>query len=383
MFDRYLNLKSFVKLKSLLFLGPRQTGKSTLLTKEFPNAHFINLLESDTYREYYTYPERLREKLPTPNGVVVIDEIQLVPQLLNEVHLLIEKHKNLKFILTGSSARKLKGSSVNLLAGRAWPIHFHPLTSQDLELKNDKDWLRYLNRGGIPVIFESQFPSKDLSAYIGTYLQEEIKAEGLVRSSERFSRFLDVASFCNGEVLNFAKVASDCGVPARTVREYFSILTDTLLAYLLSPLKTSKRKNVATSKFYLFDLGVTNHLLHREINSEDSENFGKVLEQLIFLELKAYIDYKLCDEKIYFWRTHEQKEVNFVVSRKLAIEVKASKNTSLRDFKNIDLLTEEKSLKKIQKILVCREKGIRKIDSNTLVINYREFLKRLWKGEFF
>jgi uncharacterized protein len=383
MFTRYLDLARLSKSKSLLFLGPRQTGKSTLLASVFPKAHVINLLESDTYREYSTYPERLREKLPFTTGTVVIDEIQLAPSLLNEVHLLIEKHKGLRFVLTGSSARKLKGETVNLLAGRAWPIMFHPLTSQELDLKGDKSWLRYLNRGGLPSIFESDFLDKDLSSYVGTYLQEEIRAEGLVRSSERFSRFLDVAAFCNGEILNFAKVSSDCGVPSRTVREYFSILEDTLLAHVLPPLETQKRKNVATSKFYFFDLGITNFLLQREISSEDSEAFGRILEQLIFLEIRAYLDYTISNSKLSFWRTQSQSEVDFVVGGSVAIEVKASKNIQDRDMRNLHLLAEERTAKNLKKIVVSREKRSRKTSEGVFIINYREFLKQMWQGEFF
>jgi len=380
MFDRFLDLPKLIKEKSLLFLGPRQTGKSTLVQKAFPDAHFINLLESDVFREYSTYPERLREKLPFSKGVIVIDEIQLAPVLLNEVHALIEKHKGLRFVLTGSSARRLRKGSVNLLAGRAWPIYLHPLVSKELELKSDGDWLRYINRGGLAPIFSSNHLSKELSAYVGTYLQEEIRAEGLVRSSERFSRFLDVSALCNGEVLNFVKVSNDCGVPSRTVQAYFKILEDTLIGHRVEPAQTLKRKNVATSKFYLFDIGVANYLLGRSIPDENSEAFGRVLEHLIFLEIKSYLDYTLSDLKINFWRSQTHQEVDFVIGKVLAIEVKASKNISEADTKSLSILKEETAFKKIRRMIVCREKSKRTTNSGVEVIPYKEFLNDLWTG---
>lgn len=205
----------------------------------------------------------------------------------------------------------------------------------------------------------------------------------MVRSSERFSRFLDVAAFCNGEIINFTKIANDSGVPARTVQEYFGILEDTLLGYRLQPLQTLKRKNVATAKFYFFDIGIANYLLGRESSHENSESFGRILEHMIFLEIKAYLDYTLSDSKIQFWRTHTQSEVDFVVNKTFAIEVKAAKNISASATRHLDLLAEESFGSKLKKIIVCREKSQRKLASGTVVFHYRDFLQRLWAGNFF
>lgn len=382
MHKRVLNLPELVKEKSLFLLGPRQTGKSTLLRKAFPDAHRVDLLESETYRELASHPELLRQRLPFERGTVVIDEIQLLPVLLNEVHLLIERHKSLRFVLTGSSARKLQAGSANLLAGRAWNLRFHPLVSEEIPT-TEAAIARLWNHGGLPAIYDGRFPRRDLRAYVGSYLQEEIRAEGLVRSAERFSRFLDVAAFCNGEIVNFTKVGNDAGIPPRTVQEYFRILEDTLLGTMLPPLVTvKKRKPVATAKFFLFDVGVANTLLKRGEIEEGSEAFGRALEHLVFCELRAFLDYGLSESELCFWRTLQSGfEVDFVVNGRVGIEVKASSKITPHDERGLLALAEE--LPKLRKIIVCRERKYRKTDSGVEIFPLREFLGLLWKGEFF
>lgn len=187
---RNIDIPSLSAKKSILLLGPRQTGKSTLLKKNFSGALFIDLLESETFREFSTYPERLREIVSEKRKLIIVDEIQRVTQLLNKVHLLIEKYKKNRFILTGSSARTLRKGSSNLLAGRAWTMHLFPLTTKEVgPFFKEKDILRLLNVGGLPAIYDSSEAKRDLAAYVGTYLKEEIRAESLVRNLERFSRF--------------------------------------------------------------------------------------------------------------------------------------------------------------------------------------------------
>ncbi len=377
MYTRVLELESLLKQRSLFLLGARQTGKSTLLRRRFPHARFVDLLEADTFRELSARPEWLRQTLRPQEQLIIIDEVQKLPSLLDEVHLLIERNKALRFVLTGSSARKLKRGRANLLAGRAWFCQLHPLIAAETE---PAQLDRRLSVGGLPAMLDSAAPHEDLQAYVGTYLSEEIRAEGLTRSIENFSRFLSVAGSTNGQVLNFAKVANDSGVPARTVREYYQILEDTLIGYMLEPYqKTVKRKAIATAKFYFFDVGVANTLMRRGIVRQGTEHYGQALEHLVFLELKAYLAYMRRQETLGFWRSHTKLEVDFILGDHLAIEVKASSRVSERDFKGMRALNEELNLKR--RIVVCTERQARVDDSGIEILPIQTFLKRLWRGE--
>jgi predicted AAA+ superfamily ATPase len=380
MYERCLDLSTVVKKKSILLLGPRQTGKTTLLKRQFPRARMESLLAADVFREFSARPETLRQTLNSKDRLVIIDEIQKLPALLDEVQLMMDSHRKLRFILTGSSARKLRQRGTNLLAGRLWNCHLHPLVSHEIEGEGRKGLLRLMNTGGLPAIFDSQEADRELKEYIGTYLQEEIRAEALVRSTERFARFLEVSAFCNGELINFSKVGSDVGMPPRTVIEYFRILEDTLVGFLLPPfLKKTSRKAVATSKFYFFDVGVANHLLKRKDVIPGSENFGRALEHLVCLELLTFLDYKNRDEVLSFWRTYSQIEVDFVVASKIAIEVKASSRIASRDEKGLLALRED--IPNIRCIIVSNEARYRKTDTGCEIFPYAEFFRLLWAGE--
>lgn len=230
MYKRIFNIRATVKQKSLFLFGPRQTGKSTLVRQSFPDAAYYDLLEADTFRELSARPEYLRQTLSPQQSLVIVDEIQKLPALLDEIQLLIERNKKLRVILTGSSARKLKRGAANLLGGRAWVCRLHPLVSAELD---GQRLLDRLNRGSLPSIIDSEHYKEDLKAYVGTYLQEEIRAEGLTRSIENFSRFLEVAGLTSGEQINFSSVAADAGFPPRTVREHYQILEDTLVGHQL------------------------------------------------------------------------------------------------------------------------------------------------------
>jgi len=233
-----------------------------------------------------------------------------------------------------------------------------------------------LNRGGLPAVLDSPAPAEDLRAYVGTYLQEEIRAEGLTRSIEAFSRFLNVAGTCNGEQVNFTSVGSDAGVPPRTVREYFQILEDTLVGYPLPAFqKTSKRKPVATAKFFFFDVGVANTLLKRSEFQAGSESFGRALEHLIFLELRAYLDYRRSDLPLCYWRSRSRLEVDFVIGDHVAIEVKAKARVTPRDFAGIGALADELALER--RVVVCSEPRRRR-DANVEILPVEEFLDDLW-----
>lgn len=378
MYPRLLDIPDLVQHRSLFLFGPRQTGKSTLLRSTFPDGRYVDLLEADTYRQLSAYPETLRQSLTAKDRLIIIDEIQKLPGLLDEVQAVIDRDKTRRFILTGSSARKLKRGGANLLAGRAWIARLHPLVVP--ELGGRADLLRRLSYGSLPAIYDSARPLEDLKAYVGSYLQEEIRAEGLARSIESFSRFLDAAGMSNGELVNFTKVGSDCGIPPRTVRDHFQILEDTLVAYLLPPFRdTAKRKPVAASKLYFFDVGVANVLLRRGPVAARSESFGRALEHQVFLELRAHLDYMRLDIPLSFWRTHEGHEVDFVIGGAVAIEVKGTGRVADRDLKSIRALAGEVRLRK--KLVVCTEPMRRKTSDGIEIIPIEEFLKALWEGD--
>jgi predicted AAA+ superfamily ATPase len=376
MYPRALDLQALLSHRSVFLLGPRQTGKSTLLRHVYPKARYVDLLEADTFRELSAYPETLRQTLRPSDKLIIIDEVQKLPRLLDEVQALIDRDKSLRFVLTGSSARKLKRGSANLLAGRAWFARLHPLVSPELSYEH---LTRRLNVGGLPAIFDSLRPHEDLKAYVGGYLQEEIRAEGLVRSIENFSRFLEVAALTNGQLLNYASVSNDTAIPARTIREHYQMLEDTLVGFQLPPFRRSRRrKPVGTPKFYFFDVGVANALMRRGEIRPRSELYGSALEHLVFLELRAYLDYRRIDADLTFWRTHAGHEVDFVVGTDTAIEVKATPRVTPRDEQGLTALGEETRLKR--RIVVATEPRERTTDSGTLVLPVTTFLRQLWEG---
>lgn len=388
MYKRILDLRPTLERKSLFLLGPRQTGKSTYLKAEFPGALYINLLRSSEFQIYSREPNRLHEVVRYHREVssipiVIIDEVQKLPGLLDEVHDLIETDKSLRFILTGSSARKLKKGGVNLLGGRAARFHFYPICFPELGELGGR-WKERTTYGALPSIIDSSEPMEDLRDYVGLYIREEVIAEGLVRSVEHFARFLDFAALCNAEQINFTSIASDAQLSPSTVRSYFEILGDTLIGHSLPAfLATKKRKAMTTAKFYFFDCGVVNALLGRKEVAPGTPEYGKMLEQALFIELRSYLDYKRIDKKLEYWRSTSQFEVDFLVYSNLkdvvAIEVKAGGNPSLKDFKGLKALGEEFELAK--KIVVCTATVPRKTEEGIEVLPVEFFLKRLWAGE--
>jgi predicted AAA+ superfamily ATPase len=387
MIKRILKLDDFLSDTNILFLGPRQTGKSTLLKSEFKdNAHFINLLESDSYLLLSKMPSLIRDMVnESSKKIIVIDEIQKIPELLDEVHLLIEKNKKLKFILTGSSARKLRKKGINLLGGRAYPIYFHPLTSAEL-VKTELTFNEYLIWGGIPSILLSKQKKLKMQAYIHLYLKEEILEEGLVRNVGPFSRFLDVAATVNTEQIDFSSIASDSQISTKTITNYFEILQDTLIGYLLPSFRETKtRKAVSKPKFYFFDVGVANYLIGRDSLKEKTPEFGKVLEHFIFTELRSYIDYNLIDAELFYWRSQSQMEVDFIIKLKnkklIGIEVKGSEVIKESHLRGLNAFEEDFSLE--HKIIVSNEKHVRTIGKNTKAYPFKIFCEKLWNKEFF
>lgn len=377
MYERLLDLKNLIKRKSVFLFGPRQTGKSYYLKQNFKKALYYDLLKTDVFFRLSAKPSIIREEIlaATNFDVIVIDEIQKIPSILDEVHYLIEEH-DLIFILTGSSARKLKRGSANMLGGRALIRNLFPLVSKEIP---NFDLLRVLNFGSLPPIYSSPDPFEDLEAYVGTYLKEEIQAEGLVRKLEHFSKFLNLSALCDAQMLNFSSIGSDLGMPAKTIREYFRILEDTLIGSLLEPYtKTIKRKAVSTAKFYFFDIGVSNVLAGRHQITAKTELFGKAFEHFIFLELKAYLHYTKDRRPLTYWRSKSGFEVDFLVGDEIAIEVKGTEMVSQKHTKGLNKLSEDVTLK--QKIIVSLDPRERLLD-DIVVYPYREFLTQLWNHQ--
>lgn len=311
---------------SFFIFGPRGTGKSTWLKNTFQDAYFIDLLDEKTFREYIAHPERIKQVVEANPDIkrYIIDEIQKAPALLDSIHSLIEEYKTHQFIMTGSSARKLRRGGVNLLAGRALLTHFHPFIAS--ELNEDFSLDTALKFGLIPLVVSSDTPGKTLEAYIALYLKEEVKEEGLVRDIGAFARFLETVSFSHGSVLNLNNIARECQVSRKVIENYMSITEDLLVGYKIPVFnKRAKRAMTAQSKFYLFDAGVYYYLRPRGPLDSPDEVGGTALEGLVLQHLKAWCDYTDDQLDCYFWRTRGGSEVDFILYGEKnfhAIEVK-------------------------------------------------------------
>ena len=369
--ERLVDLSVLLDQKSHFLLGPRQTGKTSLIRHTLKNVRVYDLLDPEIFLSLSRAPGRISEELQPQDRIVAIDEIQRLPELLNEVHRLIET-RGIRFLLTGSSARKLRRGGINLLGGRARTKYLHPLTYK--ELNEHFDLFLAIERGTIPSIYFSDEPRADLQAYAGSYLQQEILAEGATRNIPAFSRFLRVAALCNATIVNFTNVANDAQVARTTVYEYFEILKDTLLLYELPAWrKSTKRKPLASSKFYFFDVGVVAALQGREFRAGTPE-FGEALETYLMHELNSFSDY-ISGEPLSFWRSTSGFEVDFIMGDHTALEVKAKKNISPNDIKSLRMLAEERKLKRY--LCVSMEPRRRKI-GNIDILPYKDFLDLLW-----
>lgn len=367
--------------QSAFLWGPRKTGKSTYLRTAFPNSFIYDLLQTDLFLEFAKRPFLLREQIlafdPFQLKVpVIIDEVQKSPQLLDEIHWLIE-NKGVQFILCGSSARKLKRGRGNLLGGRAWRYEMHPLVSAETE---GLDLLRALNRGMIPAHYLSTDYRKSLQAYVLDYLKEEVFDEGLTRNVPAFSRFFEAIGYSHGELTNYANIARDCSVDAKTVKEYYQILIDTLIGTMIEPYKRRQERQVITKagKFYLFDVGIAGAISKRHIEEERGEAFGKAFEHLILMEILAYRSYKELDYEVNFWRTKTGLEVDFILGKgEIAIEVKGSSSIRKTDLRPIKTFYEEYHPRKA--FVVCNERQQR-VHEGIMLMPWREFLRMLWDG---
>ena len=374
---RKLDISAVLKNKSCFLFGPRQCGKSYLVRETVRDAYVFDLLSADTFGRLARNPSYI-EEVCRENRPIVIDEIQKLPSLLDEVHRLIEL-RGFKFLLTGSSARKIRKGGVNLLGGRARIRNIHPFSASELGEAFELD--KALNYGLLPGVWFSDDPEEDLSGYVTLYLEQEIMQEGATRNLPAFSRFLEIAALSNGEQINYQSISSEAQIPRSTVQEYFKILKDTLLAREVPVWRKGKsRKTVETAKFYLFDTGVTRRLQRRSPIAQGSPEYGHAFESWVLHELCSYADAFRRDAEIAYWRTRTRIEVDFVVNGEIAIEVKATRNVSGNDLKGLRFISDEGSFAK--RLLVCNEPVEREVDG-IAILPWRSFIDRLWSGELF
>lgn len=376
---RNLDITKHLEIKSILLLGPRRTGKSSFILNQVKPDCYFNLLDTETYSRFAYDPGLLKNSLNTGQRIICIDEIQKLPNLMDEVHSLIENRKDLKFVLTGSSAKNLKKTHTSLMAGRARIMHFLPFNYNEIKDQNFnlKNFLLY---GGLPDAYLSTDPWEELKDYSGNYLREEIQASAFVRKIENYARFLEFAALSSGQILNYESLANDAFVPARTIKDYYQLLEETMIGYNLRPFrKKGSRKEVSTSKFYFFDTGVLNAFVKRKTLEDKSDEYGNLFEHFIFLELKAYQLLNRFDWDLEFWRTHKKNEVDFILGKgEVIIEVKSSSSLKSEYLNGLKKFKEDYKTKR--SILVCQASE-KKIIDGVEIYPWREFLDELWGNE--
>lgn len=374
-FRRYLDLKNNLAKNSFFLFGPRGTGKSYWIKKTLGGVPLFDLLDSDVHDRLMRRPRQLAEEIAPGEKAVVIDEIQKIPRLLDEVHRLIEERR-IRFLLTGSSARKLWRGGANMLGGRAWQASFYPLTWAEIP---GFDLLKYVNRGGLPKVQLSRFPEEDLKAYTRLYIHEEVKAEALTRNIDNFVRFMDVLALSNGLEINYQNLAGDAGVPPRTIENYIAVFKDTLMGFELSPfLATKTRKAITRSKFYFFDIGVVNHMTKRTPISSGNPAFGDAFEHFIVMEARAFLGLTGKDTPLHFWRTKNGFEVDLVIGNELAVEIKATRQVSPKHLRGLRALKEEGLVKDYA--VVSLDPVTRDMEPGIKAVFWEDFLKMLWEG---
>jgi len=385
MLERILKLND-IQSDSIFLWGARQTGKSTLLKNLFPEAVYIDLLRSDLFEKYRRQPSLLRENCQSldKETIIIIDEVQKLPELLDEVHWLIT-NKELRFILSGSSARKLRRCGANLLGGRALRNQLLPLVSAEIP---DFDIIKAVNYGTLPRHYLIDNPRRRLQSYIGDYLQEEIKQEAITRNMSVFTRFLEIAAICDGEILNYKNIAADCGVSSPTIKEYFSILEETLIGFYQPAFtKVLQRKAVQSPRFFFFDVGIANYLTRKNNLLPGSVDFGHAFEHLMIQEVRALIEYHQKDNILSYWRTSSGTEVDIIISdvfsgdAVVAIEIKSTTEIQPRHLKGLRTFRDEYPDCKL--IAVSLDEQRRTTDDNISILPAKEFLSDLWADRIF
>ena len=382
MIERILNINDS-QYGSVFLFGARQTGKTTLLLKLFPHSRFYDLLETDTYERLRRNPAILRQELSTAKTgeIVIIDEIQLIPELLNEVHWLITR-QDIHFIISGSSARKLKRKGVNTLGGRAVRNILFPLVSAELK---DFDLIRAVNSGMLPTHYLASSDSvlkKRLQAYISVYLKEEIAAEALVKRLGSFTRFLEIAALTNGEMVNYTNIAQECGIDAKTVKEYFSILEETLIGYMVPAFtRTVKRRLNQSPRFYFFDVSLPNYLLHRQNLQPGSADFGHAFEHLMIQEITAYLGYNNIENALTYWHTYTGYEVDAVLGNaEVAVEFKSCDEVQSKHLRGLKAFKEEHSS---ARLIIVSLDVFPRLFHDVEVMPVTTFLQELWQGKIY
>ena len=363
--------------RSAFLWGPRKTGKTTLLRQQFPEAYWIDLLDYDLFLSLSQRPSSLREILDAQfSKTVVIDEVQKIPNLMDEIHWLIE-NRGCQFILCGSSARKFRRGKIGLLGGRAWRFELYPLVTKELKAF---DLDRALLVGLIPSHYFALNAEMDLKGYVHDYLKEEVQAEALTRNLPAFSKFLRSAAITNGMLLNYSNAARESGVSVKTIREYYQILEDTLIGRQLAPWrKTKKRRLIETAKFFFFDTGIVSNLLGQRSLVPGTREYGRAFEHFILQECWAYRHYSKLEFPINFWRTASGSEVDLILGdAEVALEIKASSRVADRT-KGLHLFHEENKCR--QSFIIAKEQRPRKISSQVTVLPWQSFCEMLWAGE--
>ena len=379
MYKRIFDIENQLDQGMFLF-GARQVGKSTLLKERFPDAIYYDLLVGPVRKAFQRNPDSLREALMTkPAGtLVLVDEIQKVPELLDAVHWLMV-NCGLRFILSGSSARKLKKSGANTLGGRANPRTLFPLVWREV---TDFQIDRAVQNGMIPRHYMVDDATDRIEGYVELYMREEIRNEATVKDVEAFEQFMEAAAISNGEMINYANIASDCGVSAKTVKTYYQILKDTLMGYEIPAYtKVIKRKVVQAPKFYFFDVGLTNYLMGRHDLKRGSDDYGHAFEHLVIQEIIAYRGYYRRRETISYWHTYNNQEVDVVIGEaKVAIEIKSSEEVKTRHKNGLKAFRDEHSDCRL--ILVSLD-PITRLSGNIELMYVTDFMKTLWEGDIF
>ena len=369
-------------VQSFFLWGPRQTGKTTLLKQTYPDAYRIDLLKSEVLMRYLQHPSVFREEIMAlnPSKLVVIDEIQKAPVLLDSVHYLIQEQSRV-CVMCGSSARKVRKEHANLLGGRA--VRHELLGLSAKEIGDNFDLERMLNTGPLPNHYDNAKAKRAIQSYVDDYLREEILQEGLIRKLPIFSDFLRIAAIGDTEIVNLSNIARETGVSVPTVRNHYTILTDTLMgAFLPAYTKRAKRRTIHMPKFYFRDIGVANYLAKRGFIQRGSELFGKAFENWLFHELSVHSRYSETFYDISYWRLTCGVEVDFVIGKaETAIEAKAKEKITSNDLKGlVQFKKEHPDVKNL--IVVSLEKKARLTANGIMILPYHEFLAKLWQDKY-